>query len=59
MKTDIKQVGLWWKWNEYCNNCGRQIRDYDSSSSEKPDVDKPDYCLECLRKIVDCIIDKS
>ena len=59
MKTNIKQVGLWWKWDEFCNNCSRQIRDYDFSSSEKPDENKLDYCLECLRKIYDSIVDKS
>ena len=59
MKIDIKQVGLWWKWNEYCNNCGRQIRDDSFSSSAKPDEDKPDNCLECLNKMLDEIVDKN
>ena len=59
MKINIKQIGLWWKWDEYCNNCGKQIRDDEFSSSAKPDEDNPDYCLECLRKMLDGIIDKS
>ena len=25
----------------------------------KPDEDKPDYCLECLRKIYNGIVDKN
>lgn len=50
MKIDIKKVGLWWKWNEYCNNCGKQIRDYEFSSSAEPDANKEDYCLDCMRK---------
>jgi len=59
LKTDIKQIGMWWKWNEYCNNCGKQIRDYYFSSSDEPDVDKKDYCLKCLRKIADGIISEN
>ena len=50
---------MWWKWNEYCNNCGKQIRDYYFSSSDEPDVDKKDYCLKCLRKIADGIISEN
>ena len=54
MKTDIKKVGFWWKWNEYCNNCGRKIRDFDEfSSSDEPDENKLDYCLDCMRKKLD------
>jgi len=53
LKTDIKKIGFWWKWNEFCNNCGKQIRDYDFSSSEKPNEDKEDYCLGCMRKKLD------
>jgi len=57
MKTDIKKVGFWWKWNEYCNNCGKQIRDFDEfSSSAEPDVDKEDCCLECMRKKLDGVV---
>ena len=59
MKLNIRQVGLWWKWNEYCNNCGKQIRDDSFSSSVKPDEDKTDYYLECLNKIHNGIVDKS
>jgi len=59
MKTDIKQIGNWWKWNEYCNNCAKQIRDYNSSSSEEPERDKEGFCLDCLRKISDGIIGKN
>jgi len=53
MKINIKKVGLWWKWNEYCDNCGEQTRDDSFSSSAEPDEDKPDYCLECLDKMLD------
>jgi len=58
MKTDISQVGMWWKWNEHCDNCGRKIRDYDEfSSSAEPDVDKEDYCLDCMRKKLDGVVE--
>jgi len=51
LKTDIKKVGFWWKWNEYCNNCGKKIRDFDEySSSSEPDENKEDYCSDCMRK---------
>jgi len=53
MKANIKQVCLWWKWDTYCDNCSEQIRDYSFSSAIKPEIGKPDYCTECLRKMID------
>lgn len=53
MKANIEKVGLWWKWDEYCDNCGEQIRDDKVSSSAEPEICVSDYCNECLRKIID------
>lgn len=53
MKANIQKVGKWWKWDEYCDNCGKQTRDDSFSSSAKPEIGKDDYCVECMRKMLD------
>ena len=61
MKTDIKQVTNiyisnpkdWWIWNEFCDICGKQYRSQNVSSSNKPDESEKDYCLDCMRKMID------
>jgi len=61
MKADVKQVaymninesGDWWVWNEFCNKCGKQIRDYSILSVSKPDESKENYCLDCMREMID------
>jgi len=63
MKTDIKQVaymntdkpGEWWVWNEFCDKCGKQIRDYRMffHGIDKPNENKKDYCLDCMREMLD------
>jgi NAD-dependent SIR2 family protein deacetylase len=53
LKANIEKVGLWWKWDEYCDNCGKQIRDDKISSSTEPEIGILDYCDECLKKNID------
>jgi len=54
MKTNIKQVGLWWRWDEYCDNCGKQTKKSEGfASMAEPEKEGKDYCLECLEKLLD------
>jgi len=60
MKTNINKLGIWWKWDEYCDNCGEQIKKYDRfSSSAEPKIEEKDCCSECLRKGLDDIINRK
>jgi NAD-dependent SIR2 family protein deacetylase len=53
-------VGIWWKWDEYCNKCGKQTKKYDRFSSiTEPKIGEDDYCNECLRKGIDDTIVKK
>lgn len=64
MKKDIKQVGYmdtnssgnWWVWNEYCDICGRQTRNYNVIASEKPKEEEKDYCIPCMQAYLDELI---
>ena len=60
MKYDIKQVnyqgepdnkGGWWEWKETCDKCGRDCS-IDAMTTCKPDLTKPDFCIDCLREMV-------
>jgi len=61
MKTDIKQVTniyvsnpeKWWTWNAFCDKCGEQFRSPNIYSSSKPDENEKDYCLDCMREMID------
>jgi len=54
MKTNIERVGLWWRWDEYCDSCGKQIKKSERfASSAEPEIEKKDYCTECRRKMLD------
>ena len=67
MKTDIKQVsymdinesGDWYVWNEFCDLCGKQYRGYNNFSGSKPDENEKDYCLDCMREMLDSKINKG
>ena len=59
LKTNIRKVGLWWKWDEYCNKCGEQTKDDNYSSATKPEIGESDYCNDCLRKIINDSISKK
>jgi len=61
MKTDIKQIsymdinesGDWYVWNEFCDLCGKKYRGYNVFSGSKPDENEKDYCLDCMREMLD------
>ena len=61
MKTDIKQVTNiyisnptnWWVWNEFCDKCGKQCRSQNVFSGSKPNENEKDYCLDCMREMID------
>lgn len=53
MKTNIRKIGLWWKWDEFCDKCGKQIRGNNFSSNTAPNEVEDDYCVDCLRHKLD------
>lgn len=53
MKADIKQSGMWWSWIENCDKCGKLIRSHSSQSSCEPNMEEADFCVECLRYLLD------
>lgn len=53
MKVDVKQSGMWWSWIETCGRCGRLIRSHSTQVSRKPDMEEVDFCVECLRYLLD------
>lgn len=53
MKADVKKNGMWWSWIENCDRCGNLIRSHSSQSSCEPDMDEADFCVKCLRYLLD------
>ena len=53
MKTDIIQSGMWWSWIENCDKCGNLIRTHLTRSSCEPDMKEADFCVKCLRYLID------
>lgn len=53
MKIDIKQSGMWWSWIENCDKCGKLILNHSSQSSREPDIKEADFCVDCLRCLID------
>ena len=43
----------WYIWNVFCDICGRQFRNHKIHSSVKPDENEKDYCLDCMREMID------
>ena len=44
----------WWSWNEWCDKCGKVIHTKESMLHSCPqDESQPDYCVECLRSLID------
>ena len=64
MKTNIKIVDTnnnpinptdkhtlrWYKWEEYCDDCGKSTSNSELFHSNVPDLNEADYCYECLKK---------
>lgn len=53
MKTNIQHKGMWWSWNETCDRCGETIHDEQSRTTGEPDTKEADFCLDCLRYLMD------
>ena len=53
MKTDIKQNGMWWSHIENCDRCGKLICAHEFQHSYKPNVEEADFCIDCLRYLLD------
>lgn len=53
MKSHIKQEGMWWKWTESCDRCGGVIREYNVRSTNKPNKEEADFCVNCLKYFLD------
>lgn len=53
MKTDIKHKGMWWSWIEHCDKCGKLIYDHSIQNSRKPNTEEADFCVECIRYLLD------
>jgi len=61
MKTHIEQVeymnlnklGKCWVWNAFCDKCGNQFRSRNVFSFSEPDENEKDYCLNCMREMID------
>ena len=62
MKRNIRKVniygdpdyaGLYWKWDETCDLCGRDCKVFNVLHSDKPSEKGSDFCLECARKYLD------
>ena len=50
---DINKSGDWYIWNAFCDECEKQFRSHNIYSSAKPDENEKDYCLDCMREMID------
>lgn len=53
MKQNIKQDGMWCSWTKFCDRCGKPIHCRWVKSSEKPNTEEKDFCVNCLRYLLD------
>lgn len=56
MKKNIRQSkkdSLFWEWEEYCDRCGKASFQGSVKSTKKPGTNEVDFCLECLRWLMD------
>ena len=53
MKADIQKRGMWWSWIENCDRCGKKIRSHSAQSSCEPDIEEVDFCVKCMRYLLD------
>lgn len=62
MKTNIKKFPFdikknpnnytWYAWDEYCDMCGKLIHNTDLHTTQVPDINEKDYCIDCLRELL-------
>lgn len=53
MKNHIKQEGMWWRWIEICDRCGSVIRNHNTRSTNEPNKEEVDFCVNCLKYFLD------
>lgn len=53
MKADIQKNGMWWSWIENCDRCGKIIRTHSTRTSCEPDTEEADFCVKCMRYLLD------
>jgi len=62
MKSNIQKVKYnesskeaeWWSYKMICDECNNIIYEFgDMLTSESPNINKNDYCLNCAREIID------
>lgn len=53
MKANVKHSGMWWTWVENCDRCGKLIRSHLTQNSCEPNMKETDFCMECLRYLID------
>lgn len=53
MKGNIQKDGMWWSWIENCDRCGKLICSCSTQNSRILDMEEADFCLECLRYLLD------
>lgn len=61
MKTNIQRInyngdldsnGKWYKWHEVCDICGADCNKDDVQTMTPPDIKEEDYCINCLRHLL-------
>ena len=59
MKKNIsKEVTLFppgsiqYRWDEYCDMCGKLIHNTDLQTTQIPDTNEKDYCPKCYRILI-------
>lgn len=62
MKYNIRQTdyhgkncinGQWWTWEQRCDRCGADCQHTGIMTTEKPDIDEVDFCIQCYRELMD------
>ena len=53
MKLRKQKDGMWWAWDEFCDRCYKRIHGHEVKYSCEPDMNKIDFCVECLRYLLD------
>lgn len=68
MKTNIERVsyfgtpkpkGKWWRWHETCDICGADCGNDGVQTTIPPDTKEKDYCLNCLKKLLDNVANED
>lgn len=49
-ESDTVKGFAFWSWIETCDNCGKVIFDHNWETTQEPNTEVEDLCLDCLRK---------